>query len=130
MSKTRGKTARWKSDRFRSSNCHQNGKTTRRLTSGAWIPPHAIPDHILLDGRPVFFPGTYSPNDDQGGEPWGITPPFNNHYDVIWLAHMLVNRTGQTALAMIRVGADGVDLRSFVVRIKPEQTISSQLTFG
>ena len=86
----------------------QNGEGPRRLTSGAWIPPHAIPDHILLDGRPVFFPGTYSPDDDQGGEPWGITPPFNNHYDVIRLAHMLVNRTGETAF--LRETINGVSL--------------------
>jgi hypothetical protein len=33
----------------------QNSAAPRKLTSGAWIPPYAIPDHILLDGRPVFF---------------------------------------------------------------------------
>lgn len=86
----------------------QNGASPRPLTTNARIPPHSIPDHILLDGRPVFFPGTYSPDIDQGGEPWGITPPFNNHYDVIWLAHTLVNRTGQTAL--LRENINGVSV--------------------
>jgi hypothetical protein len=67
----------------------QNGEKARALRSGALIPAYAIPDHIDLNGEPVFFPGTYSSGDDQGGEPWGILPPTNNHYDVIWLAHML-----------------------------------------
>jgi len=67
----------------------QNGGSTRTLKSGARLPPHAIPDHINFDGTPVFFPGTYSSGDDQGGEPWGVTPPHGNHFDVIWLAHML-----------------------------------------
>jgi hypothetical protein len=74
----------------------QNAEARRPLRNKASIPPYAIPDHILLDGRAVFFPGTYSPDDDQGGEPWGRSPPYNNHYDVVWLAHMLWKRTGRS----------------------------------
>ena len=66
----------------------QNSKE-RRLPSGAIIPAHAIPDHINLDGSPVFYPGTYSSGPDQGGEPWGVCPPLNNCFDFIWLAHLL-----------------------------------------
>ena len=66
----------------------QNSKE-RRLPSGAIIPAHAIPDHINLDGSPVFYPGTYSSGPDQGGEPWGVCPPLNNYFDFIWLAYLL-----------------------------------------
>jgi len=72
----------------------QNGSEPRLLKSGAEIPPHAIPDHILFDGSPVFFPGTYSPGEDQGGEPWGLRPPVNSHYDFIAIAHYLWRSTG------------------------------------
>jgi len=75
----------------------QNGQTDRNLRSGAWIPAHAIADHILLDGQPVFYPGTYSAGEDQGGEPWGLVPPVNNHFDVIWLAYMLWSKRGDSA---------------------------------
>jgi hypothetical protein len=72
----------------------------RKLRSGAVIPANAIPDHINLNGTPVFFPGTYSSGDDQGGEPWGIHPPVNNHYDIIWLAHLLGEGGGETQLLL------------------------------
>jgi hypothetical protein len=74
----------------------QNDWKERRLKSGAVIPPFAIADHINFDGSTVFYPGTYSPGEDQGGEPWGVCPPVNNHYDFIWLAFMLWEKTGRT----------------------------------
>ncbi len=76
----------------------QNSGPERRLPTGAVIPADAIPDHINLDGTPVFFPGTYSSGPDQGGEPWGICPPLNNYFDFIWLAYLLWKDTGDTAM--------------------------------
>lgn len=70
----------------------QNGEQEWKLEKGATVPPYAIADHINFDGKPVFFPGTYSPSLDQGGEPWGVQPPLNNDFDVIWLTWMLVKR--------------------------------------
>ncbi|CAN5541676.1 hypothetical protein BH10PLA1_BH10PLA1_02280 [soil metagenome] len=69
----------------------QNGPGDLRLTSGAEVPAWSIADHINLDGTAVYFPGTYAADDTQGGEPWGIRPPVNNHFDFIWLMWMLVN---------------------------------------
>jgi hypothetical protein len=66
----------------------QNGDAPKVLGSGVIVPPHAIADHINLNGEPVFFPGTYDPVAHQDGA-WGFRPPTNNYYDVIWLAHML-----------------------------------------
>ena len=74
----------------------QNGAKGRSLESGAFIPAFAIPDHLTFDGRPVFYPGTYSSAEDQGGEPWGIRPPSNNHYDFIAIAHHVWQRLGST----------------------------------
>jgi hypothetical protein len=76
----------------------QNSGEERRLPTGAIIPAHAIPDHINLDGTPVFYPGTYSSGPDQGGEPWGVCPPLNNYFDFIWLAYLLWIDTSDVGL--------------------------------
>lgn len=66
----------------------QNGDTPKDLGNNVIVPPYAIPDHINLNREPVYFPGTYDPAANQDGL-WGLRPPTNNHYDVIWLAQML-----------------------------------------
>ena len=86
----------------------QNGPEERRLKSGAIVPSFAIADHINFDGSAVFYPGTYSPGEDQGGEPFGLCPPVNNHYDFIWLASMLRDRLGSAAF--LRQDARGMAL--------------------
>lgn len=86
----------------------QNGAKERRLKSGAIIPPFAIPDHVLFNGKAVFYPGTYSSGQDQGGERWGIVPPTNNHYDFILIAYRLWKAAGKAAFPRKKV--DGLTL--------------------
>ena len=81
----------------------QNGARERRLKSGAVIPPFAIPDHVLFDGKAVFYPGTYSSGQDQGGERWGIVPPTNNHYDFILIAYRLWKAIGKASFLRKKV---------------------------
>lgn len=76
----------------------QNGPEWRALDGAAALWPYAVPDHVNFDGTAVFFPGTYSPDADQGGEPYGVRPPASNHYDFIWLAWLLVRHTGSPEL--------------------------------
>jgi hypothetical protein len=64
----------------------QSGAAERKLQSGAIIPPFSIPDHIRMDGRPVYYPGTYSAGENQGGGPWGPLPPADDHYYFIHIA--------------------------------------------
>lgn len=75
----------------------QNGASERRLASGGVVPPFAIPDHIRYDGQPVFYPGTYSSGEDQGGEPWGVLPPVDDHYEFVHLAHLLARARREVA---------------------------------
>lgn len=75
----------------------QNGAQERRLENNAIIPPYAVPDHILFDGQAIFYPGTYASGPQQGGEPWGLLPPVNNHYDFILMAHQLWLATDDAA---------------------------------
>ena len=91
-------------DHFRLIARGQNGPEEHLLGSGAVVPPFAIPDHLTFDGRPIYFPGTYSSGEDQGGEPWGLRPPVNNHYDFIAIAHHLRGRLGRVAFLREVIG--------------------------
>jgi hypothetical protein len=58
------------------------GHQGRHLSSGGVILPYSIADHINVDGRPVFYPGTYR-SDDTQGPPFGMFPPHDDQY---WLS--------------------------------------------
>ena len=73
----------------------QNGRRERRLKSGAIIPPFAVPDHVNFDGGAVFYPGTYSAGEDQGGEPFGVLPPADDQFYFIEVAHHLFAQGGR-----------------------------------
>lgn len=87
----------------------QNGAKERRLKSGGIIPPYAIPDHINFDGGAVFYPGTYSAGEDQGGEPFGILPPADDHYEFIHIAYWIWQQTGDATFLDELV--DGLSIR-------------------
>lgn len=84
----------------------QNGPQQRAMQTGAVVPPWAIADHVNFDGSPVYFPGTYSSGDDQGGS-FGYRPPYNNDYDVIWLAWMLISQSANP-LGILHEVIDGM----------------------
>ena len=46
----------------------QNGAEPTELGKQVVIPAYAIPDHINVDGTPVFFPGTYDPMAHMDGD--------------------------------------------------------------
>ncbi len=62
------------------------GHESRYLSSGAIIPPYSIADHINVDGSPVFYPGTYCSDGNQG-PPYGVFPPHDNQYCVTLTAY-------------------------------------------
>jgi hypothetical protein len=73
----------------------QNGPYERRLKNGLVVPPFAIPDHINFDGTAVYYPGTYSPTDDQGTGAYGFLPPVDDHFEFIHIASCLFRSTGK-----------------------------------
>jgi len=75
----------------------QNGPEPKDLRKNVIVPAYAIADHINLDGRPVFFPGSYDPAANMKGN-YGFRPPSNNQFDVIWLAQMLARSGDAKAL--------------------------------
>jgi len=104
----------------------QNGPEPRDLGQQVVIPAHAIPDHINVDGAPVFFPGTYDPSANMNGD-WGFRPPSNNPFDVIWLAHMLARSGDAKALLSGEVGGRTVYERLKLAFAVPEIDLATQL---
>lgn len=82
----------------------QSGPEPRKLGDRATISAFAIPDHVNYDGGAVFYPGTYSSGDDQGGEPFGKLPPADDHYEFVHLAHLLWRQTRSAGFLQERVG--------------------------
>lgn len=81
----------------------QNGPVARKLQRGLVIPPFAIPDHINFDGGAVFYPGTYTPGDDQGNGAYGILPPVDDQYEFIHIAHCLFRATGKAEFLLEKI---------------------------
>lgn len=85
---------------------HQNGPKARKPAHGLRIDPWAIPDHINLPGLgvetvpdslqcgAVFYPGTYSPSDDQGDGSFGLRAADDDIYEVIELARLILEQDG------------------------------------
>lgn len=81
----------------------QNGPEERHLGNGLIVPPHAVPDHINFDGKPVFYPGTYSSGSDQGDGTFGRLPPMDDAYEFVHLAYLLHSRPGGKELLKERI---------------------------
>lgn len=75
----------------------QSEESPRQLHDRAFLPPYSIPDHINFDGKPVYYPGTYSSGSDQGGEPFGTKPPVDDHFEFIHIAFRLFQQTRNSA---------------------------------
>ena len=105
----------------------QNGSNARYLGERAEIPAFAVPDHINFQGGAVFFPGTYSSGDDQGGEPFGKLPPVDDHYEFIHIAHCLWRRQKSTDFLSAQVGDDSLYERLVAALSCPEVDVESGL---
>ncbi|MBP1990173.1 hypothetical protein [Paenibacillus eucommiae] len=73
----------------------QNGPEALRMDD-AFVPAFAVPDHINLDGSPVYFPGTYSSGTDQGGGIWGRIPPYCDYFYFIEMVDYYVRKSGDS----------------------------------
>ena len=59
--------------------------------NGSMVPYGAIADHIRIDDTlPIFFPGTYS-YEDQGTGVWGKVPPYSDQFFFIHMAWYFFN---------------------------------------
>jgi hypothetical protein len=65
--------------------------------SGSLVPRGSIADHITLDGKPIFFPGTLDEYEKQGGV-WGKRPPLANPYCFVEMAWHLAAGCGRASI--------------------------------
>jgi hypothetical protein len=72
----------------------QSGEKERRLQSGGIVPPFAIVDHVNFAGGAVYYPGTYSSDEDQGGPYYGPLPPADDHFYFTHIAYALWRDSG------------------------------------
>ena len=81
----------------------QNGDHERLLEHQLKIPAWAIADHINYDGRPVFFPGTYSSGQDQGNGRCGFYPPQDDASYFIDIANQYLKQGGSASYFSTRM---------------------------
>jgi len=65
----------------------QPGPQGISLAHGLSVPGFSIPDHINVNGKPVWFPGTYSDTADQGDGQYGFLPPADDAFyfvQMVW----------------------------------------------
>jgi hypothetical protein len=51
-----------------------------QVRPGVMVPAFAVPDHIDLDGKASYYPGSYDTGTKQGGYPFGKYPPLDDQY--------------------------------------------------
>jgi hypothetical protein len=75
-----------------------------RITKGGSLIPYgAIADHIRIDtGEPIYFPGTYSV-EEQGTKEWGVLPPYCDQFYFVHMVHAYVKQFGDYSLLMQEV---------------------------
>ena len=105
----------------------QNGGQRLILASGAVLPTYAIPDHINFDGKAVFYPGTYSSGEDQGGEPFGLYPPVDDHYEFIHIAYLLAEQSNSKDFLKYFVGDYSIEARLELAYDSPRYDPNSRL---
>lgn len=65
---------------------------------GSLVPLGSIADHILVnDSKPIYFPGTYS-YEDQGTPRWGTLPPYCDQFFFVHMAYYYVKTTGDLSI--------------------------------
>jgi len=56
------------------------GPKAWQVRPGVVVPAYTVPDHIDLNGKPSFYPGSYATGSKQGGYPFGKYPPLDDNF--------------------------------------------------
>jgi hypothetical protein len=74
--------------------------------SGSFVPRGSIADHITLDGKPIYFPGSFCY--EEQGQPWGYFPSLDDHFYFVEMAWHLM-KDGEN-VGILTEEIDGVPL--------------------
>jgi hypothetical protein len=72
----------------------QPGPEGIKLRHGLSVPGYSIPDHINVNGKAVWYPGTYADGDDQGDGLYGFLPPADDAFYFVQMVREHLNLTG------------------------------------
>ena len=92
----------------------QSGSQRRTFSTGGILPPYSIPDHIRLDGPPIYYPGTMTADEKQGGGIWGPLPPTDDHFYFVHVAHVYWGETKDAAF--LGKGVQGLTLLDRLIK--------------
>lgn len=81
----------------------QPGPLGIQLQHGLIVPAYSIPDHINVNGKAVWYPGTYADNDDQGNGQYGFLPPADDAFYFIQMVSEHFRITGNPNLLQARI---------------------------
>jgi hypothetical protein len=87
---------------------------------GTMIPLGAIADHVRIDdGLPVYFPGTYS-HEQQASPKFGMMPPYGDQFLFVHMAWQYVQQTGDESVLMAEMkGMKLIDRLELAFRVPP-----------
>jgi hypothetical protein len=68
------------------------------IRPGVVVPAFAVPDHIDLDGKASYYPGSYDTGTKQGGNPFGKYPPLDDQFYYIFAVYYQWKKSGSTTL--------------------------------
>jgi hypothetical protein len=90
--------------------------------AGSIIPLGAIADHIRIDdSKPIYFPGTYDYL-NQGGEKWGMVPPYSDQYFFIHMAYHYVKTVSDSQILFQEInGIKLIDRLEMAFEVPPVQ---------
>jgi len=102
-----------------STQCNQTWITK----NGSMIPYGAIADHIRIDDSlPIFFPGTYS-YEDQGTGEWGNFPPYSDQFFFVHMAWYYLNSTDDKSILSEEIrGMALIDRLELAFKVPPAGT--------
>jgi len=102
-----------------STQCNQTWITK----NGGMIPYGAIADHIRIDDiLPIFYPGTFS-YEDQGTGEWGIFPPYSDQFFFIHMAWYYLNSTNDKSILLEEIrGMALIDRMELAFKVPPAGT--------
>ncbi|MDO6438311.1 hypothetical protein Q4534_12875 [Cyclobacterium sp. 1_MG-2023] len=87
---------------------------------GSMVPVGAVADHIRIDdGQPIYFPGTYSFN-DQGTEKWGTLPPYGDQFLFVHMAYTYIKKVGDLSILCEKInGLSLIDRLALSFQVPP-----------
>jgi hypothetical protein len=85
----------------------QPGPQGLSLQHGLFVPAYSIPDHVNVNGKAVWFPGTYADGDDQGDGQYGHLPPADDAFYFVQMVREHLRLTSKPDLLATRVPTAG-----------------------